>query len=615
MILLAALALASCRQEEELEFAPAGEVGQEEVAFKIGSVATRSAAEAEAEVNTLATLKVGDVTLNLDETVTSLDCVYDAPETRGTPAFTENVTTLYGTFNAVAYDPAAGSTVKLDDAPFPFNSSTTYWAHDYGRADIWSKAPYMFYMRMPADVPGVTTGTDDNPALTYDVSHGSISFSYVSPETASAQKDILFTSTTLSGKEENGKEITFYHALTGVKFANYFNNDTSVEDNKTETIIKEVTISGLKNSGDCVVTPSNGVGERKNSSTASIWSKQDGSATFTQSYAEAFAKYGSTYALDSKLNHTADKHNLNDANGSLTFWFIPQTLTSDVRIKVKFDIRVNGNYTFQNQEFDISLGDALYKAEVNEESGESTTVYDHRTWKAGELHTFTLKPEKVGVDIEDTMDSQKYVKTNVRITNTGNVDQYVRVYIIGNWFGKRQISAGVYNDYESILMGYTTETGTEEVARWNDKDFTWSNGIDSTPVYEKWASPAYPDGYDYTPFGTFVGLPEKGTSSAPGLDNGHNWKRHDKFYYYTKLIGPGEDLPSTEPLFESYTINESPVFWIADMSGVRRKAKDVHFVMDIAVQAISVPYKENGTPVPYEDAWKAALGVDNINDI
>ena len=602
LLAAAALTLSSCVKEEmgsePMTFA------QNELAFKIGSVATKAATQAAVpQVFDIATVKPGDGSvLVFQDEVSSLDSP-SALQTKGTPAYTENVLALYGTFNAVALLEDGSSAFSEDDVTFT-NKQDNVWQYLY-RDDIWddSKFPTYFFMRMPGTAAGVTLADDP-----YDVEDGSISFHYKSPGSdaedgsAVAQQDILFTSHKRTEKV-NGETITFYHALTGVKFANHFRNNTEIEDNKTETLIRKVEISGLKNEGDCVVTPLDDIDHPSvgNSKDAAVWSNVDGNVTFTQTFGEAFAEYGSNYKLDEKLNEDAAKQNLNDADGTRTFWFVPQTLTSDVKIKVTFDIRVNGNYTFQNQVLEVSLGDALAES--------------HKTWQAGELHTFTLRPEKVGVDIEDTMDSQKYVKTNVRITNTGNVDQYVRVYIIGNWFGKRQISAGVYNDYESILMGYTTETGTEEVARWNDKDFTWSSGIDSTPVYEKWASPAYPEGYDYTPFGTFVGLPEKGTSSAPGLDNGHNWKRHDKFYYYTELIGPGDDLPSTEPLFESYTINASPTFWIADMSGVRRKAKDVHFVMDIAVQAISVPYNEDGTPVPYEDAWKAALGVDNINDI
>ncbi|MBO6082612.1 MAG: fimbrillin family protein, partial [Bacteroidales bacterium] len=381
----------------------------------------------------------------------------------------------------------------------------------------------------------------------FDLTTGAIKFSYASPEEATAQQDILFTSNLRTSENQQGETITFYHALTGVKFANYFNNDTTIPDNKTETLIKEVTISGLKDEGSCIVTPSADASVK--SATAVVWDPESltGSATFSQSYAEAFATYGSTYKLDAKLNTTAATHNLNDENGTLTFWFIPQTLGSDVKIKVKFDIRVNGGITFENQELEVSLGDIL-------------TEGGHNVWSAGELHTFTLRPEKVGVRIDDNMASAT-VKNNLRFTNTGNVDQYVRVYIIGNWVGKRVIDGNGNTSAESILMGYKTADLTDhrEVERWNDKDFTWQGGtVGGTKVFRKWYSPGNPDGYDYVPYGEFEGLPEMGTSSAPGADNGKNWLRHDKFYYYTESIGPGHDLPSTNPLFTSYTITTVP---------------------------------------------------------
>lgn len=608
----ATLILSSCIKEE---------MGSEpmtfdrnELAFTIGSVATKAVTLPEYKVLDIATVKPGDgSTLFLQDEVTSLDDARGSSlRTKGTPAYTENVLSLYGTFNTVALLENGSQAFSEQDVTFTHKQDNV-WQYLY-RDDIWedSKFPTYFFMRMPGDMTsnGVTLAKDP-----YNVSDGSISFHYVSPGTgaedgsAVAQQDILFTSHKRTEKV-NGEAITFYHALTGVKFANHFRNNTAIDDNKTETIIKKVVVSGLKNEGDCVVTPLSGIEHPSvgNSKDAVVWDEDalKGSATFTQTFKEAFAEYDSTYNLDEKLNEDAAARNLNEADGSRTFWFIPQTLNSNVKIKVLFDIRVNEEYTFKDQELEVSLGDALADG--------------HKTWKAGELHTFTLRPEKVGVKIEDDLNSD--VKSNVRITNTGNVDQYVRVYIIGNWFGERQIADGVYNDYESILMGYTTETGTEEVARWNDKDFTWSGGVvDGEKVYEKWASPAYPQGYDYTPFGEFVGLPEKGTKNAPGKPNITNtenplrtWVRHDKFYYYKELIGPGDDLPSTAPLFTKYTVGNSPTFWIADMSGVRRKARKVHLVMDISVQAIPVPYNDDG-PIGYEDAWKAALGVDNINDL
>ena len=99
------------------------------------------------------------------------------------------------------------------------------------------------------------------------------------------------------------------------------------------------------------------------------------------------------------------------------------------------------------------------------------------------------------------------------------------------------------------------------------------------------------------------------------------WRRHDKFYYYTKPIGPGDELPDSDPLFTSYTVGPSPDFYIADDTGVRRLAGDVHLVMDLAVQAIAVPMDANGNITKtYLEAWTDALNPTgasdfNINDL
>lgn len=601
-------------------------LGENEVAFRIGSVATKTGVAPMSETIDIAAIPVAEGrTLYLQDEVTLLDDAIAAPVTKGTPAFTENVSVLYPNFTAVALKANEATPTpafrngSLSGETYTYMTGTNnIWKHSYGEG-IWSdgKLPTYFFMRMPAEQAGVTLA--ENP---YDLTTGAISFSYITPGAVTAvdegetaeiasgtkQQDILFASHKRTEKV-NAEEVKFYHALTGVKFANYFNNDTSIEDNKTETIIRTVTITGLKNAGSCIVTPSTDASVK--SAGAVAWSFADNAttATFTQSFDEAFATYGNTYKLDEKLNTTAATHNLNDANGSLTFWFIPQTLGSNVMIKVKFDIRVNGGITFKDQELEVSLGDIL-------------TEGGHNVWSAGELHTFTLRPEKVGVRIDDNMASAT-VKNNLRFTNTGNVDQYVRVYIIGNWVGKRVIDGNGNTSAESVLMGYKSAdlTTHEEVERWNDKDFTWAGGtVGGTKVYHKWFSPGNPQGYDYVAYGEFVGLPEMGTTSGPGKDNGKGWLRHDKFYYYTESIGPGHDLPSTNPLFTTYTITTVPDFYIADNAGVRRKAQDVHFVMDIAVQAISVPYKENGTPMTYLEAWTQALnptGAEdfNINDL
>ena len=84
----AALMFPACMREENFETEDIS-FEKDEVVFRIGEVKTRSAVESQSE-----SFEVGSFTTDngdtfiLEETVTSLDDVQSAPETRSTPAFT-----------------------------------------------------------------------------------------------------------------------------------------------------------------------------------------------------------------------------------------------------------------------------------------------------------------------------------------------------------------------------------------------------------------------------------------------------------------------------------------------------------------------------------------------
>ena len=241
----AALLLSACAEEENFEN---GDISFEtdEVVFRIGEVKTRSEANSQPIVNELGSVTTDDgSTFVLQESVTSLDDISNAPETRGTPVFTENVKAVHKTFYTVAMNANTGKAVfeknpDLKNGVEYTNEKDNIWHYHYGE-DIWEdKLPTYFFMRMP--------GKDNR-------STGAITFSYTTPETATAQKDILFTSYKRT-KETNAENITFYHALTGIKFANFF--DYSLNEGayaKAETIIKQVKVTGIKNTGTFTVSP------------------------------------------------------------------------------------------------------------------------------------------------------------------------------------------------------------------------------------------------------------------------------------------------------------------------------------------------------------------------
>ena len=572
LILFAGVALlvTSCINEKEGIIAS---IGDNDIAFKLAGIQTKAAPEDSfVSTETIASFKFGKGdNFSLEEEVMSLDGM---PATKGTPAFTENVASLYGSFNAVA-NPGADN--SLPDANFPYDEATNLWTHHYHLGDIWEYAPFHFYMRMPAEPAGVSGD------YTYN-SDGSIEFDYTSPSSATAQQDILFTSTTMTKETENGKSITFYHALTGIKFSNFYTNKGITGANAiTKTIIKEVTLSGVKNTGHCKMVFENA----SSSKTVAQWSglgiaNNATTTTFTVSCSGTTNYKNSSYGLDTLLDEKATARNINDDDGSFTLWLIPQAFAaSDVTIKVKCDVElVSGNTTtktYEDEELEVSLG--------------------ARTWKAGELHTFTLKPVYVGVELEDEMSDDKFTKSNVRVDNTGNVFEYVRVNLIGNWVGEVQTAEGVYNEEETILNGYTTsdDANTTLVEAWNDKD-------------------------GFTSYGTFENLVPKSTViPATAANTKNNWVRYDKYYYYIKPIGPNDAV--TDQLFSSYTVGVSPEYWIPDKWGIRRKARNVHLVMDLMVQAIPAPVDENGNVLDNTDnqgyirAWVSALGKTSPSDL
>ena len=591
-VLAAAGALVcSCKNEKEKEVPTIPQEAPGTVSVVMNGVATRAA-----DVPAIQTFEYELGTdadgfgVNLEETVTELGTLgSNAPETRGTPVYTENVTKVYGkSFNGFIL---GASGIIVDDGAFEIMedvqnaSGRNPWRRKIG-FDPWEKSdPLTFFLRMPAATPGATNAT-------YDHATGSVEFDFTTPETAEHQYDFLLASRRigksvyLDERQNNGgADILFHHALTGVKFA-IGNNETKAGNrqpaNKTETFITSVSITGLKDKGHATFVPTEPAEGATASASSITWEDLEETtrtAVYTQTYGlddiQDFKQgEGDKVGAADSFYEGGQDRNLNKDDASLTFWFIPQEITDDLKVTVKMKVW-NGKYMGEEKTITLNLGELILAQEIDA----------NKVWKAGQLRTFTLRPFTVDIHIEDEL--TEYVKSDVVIRNTGNVREYVRVNIIANWFGKVQTKQDVYSADYTVMNGYAAATGDTQVEAWNDKD-----GL--------------------TSYGTFVGLPLIGATTPV-----HNWIRHDKYYYYTQPIGPGNAVPTTDPLFTSYTILQDniPDFWIPDLWGTRRKAKEVHLEMDIAVQAIAVPVNTDGTEASYDAAWKAALNVDDLNNL
>ena len=275
----------------------------------------------------------------------------------------------------------------------------------------------------------------------------------------------------------------------------------------------------------------------------------------------------------------ADK-NLNDADGSLTFWFIPQEIDENVTMEVTFRVKTEDTQEGQEITHEIAFGEKL-----NE--GRTENVF----WKPGQLRTYTLKPYDVAVRIFDNMVGLK--KSNLHVTNTGNVDEYVRMMVIGNWYGWE-----TEEDYLSfqatkkpepdIMVGYTTASGTNVMVEpWFRED----------EVYGQYFDDSF-----------------KGGRPAAGRTD---WVRGTgSYFYFTKKIGPGEVVEettesATQPLFKSYELpaNKIPKIYIpVATSNKRVPAWGVHLKMEIVVQAIGTTAPDGTEYADCWAAWSAATG-------
>lgn len=619
--LLAALSIVSCVENEEFG---GGEVNLSEngIAFRFNSVQTKSAdLSTPVEAKTGVMLPLGKdntgADLFLTETLTDLNAL--SPMTKGSPVYNENVLSLegYGSIGATTYIKGQSAEHTAGNATFESidEAGANGWLYAYDYPDSpWPKditQDLYFFLQLPAGDVGASD-------FVYGSSDGTIQFNYESPTTAAEQKDILFTSRTLNKKQylEDyqskglGAPVYFDHVLTGVKFRSGSNND-----NQTKTIITGVKFENLYSTGTCVVNP-----EATGDTPKVTWSDRGNKTDFTEDgftnpdyikadgadnsdgtvdYNEGEGDYtfGESWYAAGSTGRPFNTKNVNLEDGSLTFWFIPQAIPADAKLTITFVIKTPDTVEGVPFEHEIDFG----------------TLQAGVEWKAGQLRTYTLDPKEVDVTITDEMTANK--KSNLHISNTGNVDEFVRMLVIGNW----------YDGDGNIVVGYQYPSKAAAVAAGHPED----------PMVLPWYREGYPcfngvyyiskdeaeaagwdeetDGYD-DPYGEFDSTFTLGSlGDRDGKKD--DWADASGGYYYTMPIGPGagvgENVQSaTKDLFESYTVTSVPDIYVATVGDQRELAEGVHLVMEIVVQAIAVPADEDTW---WLKAWYEATNIAKLD--
>lgn len=577
-------------QEVQEEKTGTQTVGDNTLSFVIKSgIATRSGeTDAPAVTETGISIPVGETpsgeVLSFEETLTSLDgIIQEVPETRGTPVYSQNFDKMSGgTFKGLAFTVAEMNGVQtgafIPDGNFDLEGDR--WSRKFDTDPFGENDQLLFYARM---VKNETSDNDNGTGVlapykySYRSETQSFTFSYRSALTAQEMQDIVFAARKIDKAEaQKGSDLLFYHALTGVKFATA--QDT---EGKVKTFIKKVEFSGIYGYGECTVTSrqeNNGYVDEKDvysSANAISWAKSfpsDRSKTtvYSQEFSETTVDYAKGGSFGEKGKYAdsfaagGNVKNLNTADGSMTFWLIPQPMTNDVKLTVTYEIEVKGERKEYKQTLDFGKM-------INEKNGKTIT------WQAGELRTYTLKAGEVDVEIEDEVTG--FEKTDVVITNTGNVDAYIRAMIVANWWGTVETATGTDT---GIAAGYTSEAHTDFVPMWKRIGTTGDN---YGGVFEELAL------------------------------EGKKWKEGpDGYFYYMNPVKPGlqpgqeKDTDTPDLLFKRYflDIDAHPVPEIWYIDGSVKQYLNVFLRMEIPVQAI-----EAKAGMTYQQAW-AAVGVEGL---
>lgn len=580
---LATAALSSCVQEKSFN----GHVLSDgEVAFVLRTGATTKSIDAQEKGVNVEVGRIGNQAVFLEETVTDLSSI--TPRTKGTPVFTENVGTLYANKLAVHtnYDGFEDTTFDTEDTEM-VNGGWRFF-HRYDNVP-WPSGEVAFYMYMPSDASGFGEG-----GFTYDT--GSLEFDYTSGVTAEDQQDLIFAYASIDeGTHRDyfstgGYPVTFYHALSAVKFA--IANDATEISNKGIKVTG-ISITGLMNTGTCTIEFTAGADptitweaevsyDTEVQGDETISTPNVISQSFTpEDNVRDFEKSSDENNFGDTFFSAGTSQNVNTANASKTFWIIPQkfgTLSSSLTHNPT--LRISYSMNGKNEYLDIALG----------------TILDGIEWKAGQLRTYTIKLDEVNVMIDDKVniagsDEDGYkgsTKTDVCITNTGTTKAFIRAAIVGQWL-----------DYQNNpVFGFTDKINNlYEVESWYEDQF-----VNNSRNH-----------------GKFVNL--------PGYDVGnpdHGWQLcEDGYYYYLSVVDPGKTIGTApsgasntsdylgNPLFTSYTVGTIPN---AQIAGQEIDHKEMHFRLEISTQAVTAVKMDGheGSLYDWDEAWEHALGTKPV---
>ena len=249
----------------------------------------------------------------------------------------------------------------------------------------WPNMPLHFFAYT------ASLGYDFNPDVNVSGGNCTGSFSYTMPapdpatnKDAEAQPDLIVAITPGQNKQETAVPLRFHHALTAIVF--------KMGKVEAGTTIQSISLTNLRSSGTCTfaATGSNDV--------QFTWSNHTGKESYVQTVNKADVKQ------DDPLTHD-----------QTTFLVVPQDITSETAVNVKFKIEGRGEY---NLSCKLNPG------------GTNPTIIS--TFQPDTKYTFTLSlAEEIQITVDDKVEGQ--VKKDVQIQNTGLAYGWIRAVINGYW--------------------------------------------------------------------------------------------------------------------------------------------------------------------------------------
>ncbi|MBR5856670.1 MAG: fimbrillin family protein [Bacteroidales bacterium] len=471
-VALVAVIAVSCQKQEEQALAESGD----EIVFNVemnDGFALKSAGENSGESGYasreffLCSFGTDSVCMTLSEGANSVKWAND-PDTLDV-----------GTKGAPIEDPSGGDayalkefwiSALLDDGSlyFPETNFEISGSEAINSQRYWPEDEALnFYAYAPEEAKKGVEGLD------YSFANGKLkgSFSYSMPvdnvegNDAEILPDYIYTIVSGKTKTKESVGLVFHHAFSAICF--------KVGSMPENVQVTHIALRNIFSEGVCSFEENDETGIYFN------WTGQAELKDFVQSLnVQVDGASSSGEALTTKEQ---------------TFMVVPQTLPEDAEIEIGFTI--NGA--------ERSLSKKI--KEVNPK------------WEADKKYIYSISIQSDLVDIEVTDEVAGAVKSNVKITNTGNIPVYIRAMVVGYW-----------------------SVGNYIVSAWKDTD------------------------------GTFV------YSSAWS----NYWiKGADGFYYYKYPLLP--DKTPTVPIFDSYTLQAPPPYARASLQlNVMSQAVDASTIND-----------------------------------